>query len=203
MSKRVALYLRVSTSDQTVDNQRQALVEVAEAAGWEITNIYTDEGVSGSKGRDSRPAFNELCEAIDAYDAITPEMIEAGIQAMWGYQIFRDGHGGIDETEWRSAMREGFLAMCEMQNADTMDSLRPKARTEGLLMNLARLIDQRMPAKQLTVDMMNTDERGNFVSPPPPPTMEEIMAEGLDTGEPSTVKSTTPTCESIGGEEND
>lgn len=64
MSKRVALYLRVSTSDQTTENQRNALVEVADKAGWEIVHIYTDEGISGSKGRDKRLGFDDLCRAI-------------------------------------------------------------------------------------------------------------------------------------------
>ena len=54
-------------------------------------------------------------------------------------------------------------------------------RTDVLLMNLARLIDQRMPAKELTPDMMDMDDKGNFVAPSdwPPPTMKEIMGEGL------------------------
>ena len=64
MTKRVALYLRVSTSDQTTDNQRIALVEVADAAGWEIVHIYQDEGISGSQGRDRRPGFDAMCKAI-------------------------------------------------------------------------------------------------------------------------------------------
>ena len=59
--KRVGLYLRVSTTGQTVENQRQDLERVAEQRGWEITETYVDHGISGAKGRDKRPAFDRLC----------------------------------------------------------------------------------------------------------------------------------------------
>jgi DNA invertase Pin-like site-specific DNA recombinase len=62
--KRVALYVRVSTNEQTVDNQILALQEVAERMGWYVTHIFKDEGISGSKGRDQRPAFDQLCKGI-------------------------------------------------------------------------------------------------------------------------------------------
>lgn len=59
--KRVAFYLRVSTGSQTVENQRLELAAVAEQRGWQIVEIYSDNGVSGAKGRDQRPAFDRLC----------------------------------------------------------------------------------------------------------------------------------------------
>jgi len=58
--KRVAIYLRVSTDGQTTENQKRELLAVAERAGWEITEIYEDAGISGAKGRDKRPAFDNL-----------------------------------------------------------------------------------------------------------------------------------------------
>lgn len=60
MTKRAALYLRVSTDGQTTDNQRRELLEVAARTGWIITEVYEDAGVSGAKGRDKRPAFDRL-----------------------------------------------------------------------------------------------------------------------------------------------
>ena len=58
--KRVGLYLRVSTSGQTVENQRQELMRVAKQRGWQVVEEYVDHGISGSKGRDERPAFKKL-----------------------------------------------------------------------------------------------------------------------------------------------
>lgn len=59
-SQKVAFYFRVSTSDQTTENQRRDLLAVAERAGWTIVDIYEDAGVSGAKGRNKRPAFDRL-----------------------------------------------------------------------------------------------------------------------------------------------
>jgi DNA invertase Pin-like site-specific DNA recombinase len=58
---RAALYLRISTTDrQTTENQRLVLTKVAEHRGWEIVQTYQDFGISGAKGRDKRPAFDEM-----------------------------------------------------------------------------------------------------------------------------------------------
>lgn len=61
MTRRAALYLRVSTDRQTTDNQEAALREVAARAGWEVVEVYVDQGISGAKGREGRPAFDRLC----------------------------------------------------------------------------------------------------------------------------------------------
>src|SRR5918911_2833047 len=60
MAKRVALYLRVSTTEQTVQNQRRELEQVAERRGWTVTAVYEDAGISGAKGRDQRPGFDRM-----------------------------------------------------------------------------------------------------------------------------------------------
>ena len=64
MSKRVALYLRVSTAEQTVENQRRELEAVAERHGWNVVAVFTDAGISGTKGRDKRPGYDRLCHGI-------------------------------------------------------------------------------------------------------------------------------------------
>lgn len=60
--KRAAIYARVSTDKQTVENQIAELRRVADGRGWEIIEVYADEGISGAKGRDKRPAFDRLCK---------------------------------------------------------------------------------------------------------------------------------------------
>jgi DNA invertase Pin-like site-specific DNA recombinase len=64
MSKRVALYLRVSTTEQTVENQQRELQTVAERHGWNVVAIFTDAGISGIKGRDKRPGYDLLCRGV-------------------------------------------------------------------------------------------------------------------------------------------
>jgi len=60
--KRVAIYVRVSTGAQTTQNQERELRDVAAKAGWEITGVYCDAGISGAKGREQRPDFDNLCK---------------------------------------------------------------------------------------------------------------------------------------------
>jgi len=60
MSKRAAIYVRVSTDKQTVENQVAALRQIAERRGWEIVEQYHDAGISGSKGRDGRPGLDQM-----------------------------------------------------------------------------------------------------------------------------------------------
>jgi DNA invertase Pin-like site-specific DNA recombinase len=57
---KVAIYLRVSTSDQTTENQLLELMKVVKSSGWQVYKIYEDAGVSGSKGRDKRPEYDEM-----------------------------------------------------------------------------------------------------------------------------------------------
>jgi DNA invertase Pin-like site-specific DNA recombinase len=58
--RRAALYLRVSTDRQTVENQELELRQVAERRGWEVVEVYHDAGISGAKGRKDRPGFDRL-----------------------------------------------------------------------------------------------------------------------------------------------
>ncbi len=56
--RRAALYARVSTTDQTAENQLRALREHAERAGWTIVAEHVDHAVSGT--RDRRPGLDAL-----------------------------------------------------------------------------------------------------------------------------------------------
>ena len=58
--RRAAFYLRVSTGEQTTENQERALREVATRAGWDVVEVYRDEGISGAKGRDKRPGLDAM-----------------------------------------------------------------------------------------------------------------------------------------------
>jgi DNA invertase Pin-like site-specific DNA recombinase len=61
--RRVALYARVSTSDQAPENQLGPLEAFAQARGWEATR-FIDHGVSGA--REKRPALDALLAAVRA-----------------------------------------------------------------------------------------------------------------------------------------
>ena len=62
--KRVALYCRVSTSDQTCDNQLRDLREYCRARGWTDVREFRDTGISGTKER--RPALDKMMVDVKA-----------------------------------------------------------------------------------------------------------------------------------------
>jgi DNA invertase Pin-like site-specific DNA recombinase len=72
--KKVAIYARVSTDSQTVENQLQELHAVAQRNGWIVVAVHTDEGISGAKGRDKRPGYDALLTGVTRKDY---EMIAA------------------------------------------------------------------------------------------------------------------------------
>jgi DNA invertase Pin-like site-specific DNA recombinase len=55
---RAALYVRVSTDDQTTANQRIELEQVCKQREWSVIEVYEDAGVSGAKA--SRPSFDRM-----------------------------------------------------------------------------------------------------------------------------------------------
>jgi len=58
---RVALYARVSThKDQSVETQFIALRDWAAGRGHVVVAEFADEGISGAKGRDKRPALDNM-----------------------------------------------------------------------------------------------------------------------------------------------
>jgi DNA invertase Pin-like site-specific DNA recombinase len=58
--RRAALYVRVSTDRQTVENQELQLRQVAEQRGWEAVEVYDDAGISGAKDRKQRPGLDRM-----------------------------------------------------------------------------------------------------------------------------------------------
>jgi DNA invertase Pin-like site-specific DNA recombinase len=60
-TKRAALYVRVSSTEQNTGAQERALREYVQRRGWKLQQIYRDQGVSGASS--NRPALNELLKA--------------------------------------------------------------------------------------------------------------------------------------------
>ncbi|CAN7154227.1 recombinase family protein [Devosia sp. LjRoot3] len=98
MTKRVAIYLRVSTKEQTTENQRRELEVVAQRAGWDVVQVFEDAGVSGAKGREKRPAYDALLKAVarrevDLVAAWSVDRLGRSMQDLVSFLEDLKGHG--------------------------------------------------------------------------------------------------------------
>jgi DNA invertase Pin-like site-specific DNA recombinase len=96
--KRVALYLRVSTDAQTTENQRLELERVAAHRGWQVVATYSDNGISGAKGREKRPGFDALCKDMtrckfDIIAAWSVDRLGRSLQHLVGFLSDLQGAG--------------------------------------------------------------------------------------------------------------
>jgi DNA invertase Pin-like site-specific DNA recombinase len=76
--RRVALYCRVSTTDQRAELQVHELRRVAAQRAWNVVGEYIDEGYSGTKN--GRPALNRLM--ADAHKG------KFGVVVCWRFDRF-------------------------------------------------------------------------------------------------------------------
>jgi len=86
--KRVAIYVRVSTDGQTVENQKRELGAVAKRHGWEVAGVFSDHGISGAKER--RPAFDKLLHGMarkefDVVAAWSVDRLGRSLQHLLGF----------------------------------------------------------------------------------------------------------------------
>lgn len=65
---RAALYARVSTDEQTTENQLRELRAAAARHGWVVVGEFIDHGISGAKGRAGRPQLDSLLKGVARKD---------------------------------------------------------------------------------------------------------------------------------------
>ena len=149
MVRKVAICCRVSTLDQTVDNQLIELRDHCSKMGWEVTKEYSDECLSGTLSRDKRPALNSLCK--DAYrkrfDAVVCWDISRIGRSMKELVLFlsdmKDRDIGI------VSVRQGFdtsTTMGEMIRERTLAGLE-RAKSEGKTLGRKKVINDEITTK--------------------------------------------------------
>lgn len=108
--KRVAIYLRVSTGEQTTDNQKRELEAVAMRHDWHVVEFFEDAGISGAKGRDKRPGLDRLLKAVARR--------EVDMVAAWS--VDRLGRSLIDLLDFlRELHAKGVDLFLHQQGLDT------------------------------------------------------------------------------------
>ena len=114
MTKRVVIYARVSTLDQTVDNQLIELRDHCSKMGWEVIKEYKDEGLSGTLSREKRPSFNEMIK--DGY--------RRKFELVVCWDISRIGRSMKELIMFLSDMKDRDIGICSVrQGFDTSTSM--------------------------------------------------------------------------------
>ncbi|MCF8194751.1 MAG: recombinase family protein [Polynucleobacter sp.] len=175
--KRVVIYARVSTDKQQTSNQVLVLKEIAERAGYNIIQIYEDKGISGSKGREDRPALNQMmkdathrkfdmvmCWSIDRLGRSISHLIEImnelnglKIDMFFSQQsidttqssgrILFSIMGAIGEFE-KSLIKERVLAGLDRARKNGIKLGRPSNMTDGLKSAILILKDKGLGVRE-------------------------------------------------------
>lgn len=113
---KVALYARVSTSDQKCEMQLRELKEYCKRRGWRIAGQYVDEGWSGAKA--SRPQL----------DALMRDAAEHRFDAVLCWKLDRFGRSVLNLSEALQTLNsQGIRFLATSQGIDT-DSANPTSR---------------------------------------------------------------------------
>jgi DNA invertase Pin-like site-specific DNA recombinase len=152
--KRAALYARVSTPDQHVENQFLDLRKLAVQRGFEVVREYRDQGISGSKARrpgldammaDARrgefsvltvAAFDRIARSTKNFLEIVDELHELGIE-------FISAREAIDTTGPMGRMFITLIgSIAELEKSILVERIRAgmrRARMEGQRLGRAPL----------------------------------------------------------------
>lgn len=114
--KRAALYLRVSTDGQTVENQRRVLAEVAVRRGWDVVQTYQDNGISGAKGREKRPGL----------DAALKDAVRRRFDVLMAWSIDRLGRSTATVANALAELEAAGVAI--YADREAMDATTPHGR---------------------------------------------------------------------------
>jgi DNA invertase Pin-like site-specific DNA recombinase len=180
--KRIALYARVSTDKQTCENQLQELRTIAERMNYTIVAEFIDNGISGMKTRQNRPALDQLmksatqrrfdmvmCWSIDRLGRSLQNLVEIlnELQALKIDLFFlQQGmdtstpsgrmifsvFGAIGEFE-RNLIRERVIAGQKRAVANGVKMGRPSKMNDGMRSAIQLLREKGMGIKQIAREL--------------------------------------------------
>ena len=176
--KRIAIYARVSTDKQSTENQLLELRILCTKLGYTIVQEYTDNGISGAKSRDERPALDLLlkdatrrkfdmvmCWSIDRLGRSLQHLVEIlnELQALKIDLYFQQQgmdtstpsgrmifsvFGASGEFE-RNLIRERVLAGQQRAKANGVKLGRPSKMNDGMKSAVKLLREKGMGIKQI------------------------------------------------------
>jgi DNA invertase Pin-like site-specific DNA recombinase len=154
--KRAAIYVRVSTDKQTVENQIRELRQIAERRGWEVVEVYQDAGISGAKSRDQRPGMARMLKEagrrkFDIIAAWSVDRLGRSLQDLVGFlseihaagvDLFLHQQGLDTTTPAGKAMFQMLGVFAEFERSIIQERIRAglkRAKSEGKQLGRPRI----------------------------------------------------------------
>ena len=150
---KTALYMRVSTSDQSADLQSDSLRAYAERAGLEVVGEYLDQGVSGKKI--SREQLDKLMQAARAH--------EIQCILVWKFDRF-----ARSTKHLLTALEEfNYLNIKFVSVQDQIDTTSPMGKAMFTLIAAMAELESSLIGERVAAGMQSAKTRGKTLGRPP------------------------------------
>jgi DNA invertase Pin-like site-specific DNA recombinase len=168
--RQAVIYLRVSTIEQTTANQERELRETASRMGCEIVKVYRDHGISGTRGRDKRPAFDKLCR-----DAARREF-----DMVMAWSVDRLGRSLQDLVGFLSELHALKIDLFLRQQG--LDTTTPGGKAMFQMLGVFAEFERAMIQERVRAGLARARSEGKRLGRPPiAPTLEKRIREALAT----------------------
>lgn len=170
--KRVALYARVSTGGQTVENQLRELEQVGSRIGWEIADRYIDQGISGAKGRAERPELDRMMRAV----------IRGELDVVAAWSVDRLGRSLQELVSLLNELRERRVDLYLHQQG--LDTGTPSGRAMYQMLGVFAEFERAIIIERIKAGMTRARAQGKRLSRPLTPKavqerIRELRARGM------------------------
>ncbi len=152
--KRAALYARVSTGGQTVENQIRELQVVAQRLGWEVVEEFIDQGISGAKGRADRPALDRMLKAV----------IRGEVEVVAAWSVDRLGRSLQELVSILNELRERQVDLYLHQQG--LDTATPSGRAMYQMLGVFAEFERAIIIERIKAGMARAREQGKRLSRP-------------------------------------
>lgn len=172
ITKRAALYVRVSTDDQSVDSQIQELHKIAAGRGWQIVETYSDAGTSGTKRRDQRPGLNRMLKDASSgrFDVVMAFAIE------WLGRSLLDLLGTFQHLE--ACKTDVFI------DKQAIDTTTPMGRLLFHITGAFAEFERALVISRVKAGLTRARKEGKRLGRPPmPPHKERAICKALERGD--------------------
>ena len=152
--QRVVIYGRVSTQDQTCENQVQLFKQIIEYNGWELIDTYLDRGISGTKGRTKRTEFDRLWK----------DMVRRKFDKVMVWDISRLGRSLQYLVEF---LNEAMAVNCDMYiHQSGLDTSTPSGRMLFQMVGVFSEFEREMISERVKLGLQRVKSNGKKLGRP-------------------------------------